>query len=69
MINPTFGGKEAIMKVVWYLLTVLFGLFGARSLLRAGELLLLGAFKPFQLLFAIAMISLAFVCLKRARAA
>jgi hypothetical protein len=69
MMNPATGGKEAIMKVVWYLLTVVFGLFGALSLLRAGELLLLGAVRPFQFVFAIGMISLAFICLKRARTA
>ena len=57
------------MKIVFYLLTFLFGLYGALALFRTIELLATGGgFQPVSALFAIVGLVLAFACLKKARA-
>ena len=57
------------MKILFYILTFVFGLYGALSLLRTIELLsTTEGFQPVVLLFGIVGLLLAFVCLKKARA-
>ena len=57
------------MKIVFYLLTFLFGLYGIAGVLRTVELLVTGGgFQPVTALFAIVGLVLAFACLKKARA-
>jgi hypothetical protein len=56
------------MKILFYLLTTVFGLFGVLAVLRTIERLMGGAgFLPAQLLIAVVMLILAVVCLKKAR--
>ena len=58
-----------IMKILWYLLTFLLGLFGLLSTIRVFERLVSGAgFLPIQLLIALIMLVLAWLCLRKARA-
>ena len=57
------------MKILWYLLTFLLGLFGLLSTIRVFERLVSGAdFLPIQLLIALIMLVLAWLCLRKARA-
>ncbi len=57
------------MKIVFYILTFLFGLYGVAAVLRAIELLATsGGFQPATVLFGIVGLVLAFACLKKARA-
>ena len=56
------------MKILFYVLTAVFGLFGILAVLRTIERLMSGAgLLPAQLLIAIVMLLLAVVCLKKAR--
>ena len=56
------------MKILFYVLTAVFGLFGILAVLRTIERLMAGAgLLPAQLLIAIVMLCLAVVCLKKAR--
>ena len=56
------------MKILFYLLTVICGLFGLLSLLRFFEVALLGGgIFPIQLIIGVGGIILAWVCLKKAR--
>ena len=60
------------MKILWYVLTVIFGAVGALAVLRIVELIFIGASVlqlPMQILIAVVMLALAFMCLRRARAA
>lgn len=58
------------MKILWYGLTFVLGLFGLLSLLRFFELqLTAGGFFPIQLVFAIICLGLAYKCLVQARRA
>ena len=57
------------MNIFWYLLACLFGLFGLLSTIRVFERLVSGAdFLPIQLLIALIMLVLAWLCLRKARA-
>ena len=57
------------MKVLWYLLTFLFGLVGVLSAIRLIERLAAGAgLLRAQLLIAFVMLLLAWLCLRKARA-
>ena len=57
------------MKVLWYLLTFLFGLIGVLAAIRVVERLVTGAgLLPVQLLIAFVMLLLAWLCLRKARA-
>ena len=56
------------MKILFYFLTAIFGLFGILAVLRTIERLMSGAgLLPAQLLIAVVMLLLAVVCLKKAR--
>ncbi len=56
------------MKILFYLLTLVFGLFGVLGALRIVERLKSGAgLLPAQLLIAFVMLVLAVICLKKAR--
>jgi hypothetical protein len=56
------------MKILWYVLTAFFGLIGTLGMLRTVELLAIGAaLVPTQVFIAVAMLVLAFVCLRKAR--
>ena len=56
------------MKILWYLLTLLLGLFGILSAIRVVERLVSGSgFLPIQLLIALIMLALAWLCLSKAR--
>ena len=56
------------MKILFYFLTAVFGLFGILAVLRTIERLMSGAgLLPAQLLIAIVALLLAVVCLKKAR--
>ena len=56
------------MKILFYLLTTIFGLFGILAVLRMIELVVLGAgLQPAQLLIAVVSLVLAVVFLNRAR--
>ena len=56
------------MKILWYLLTLVFGAIGVVSGLRTVELLMTSArFLPTQLLIALVMLLLAVLCLRKAR--
>jgi hypothetical protein len=57
------------MKIIFYILTALFGLYGVLAVLRTIELLATGGgFQPVAALFGIVGLALAFACLKKARA-
>ncbi len=55
------------MKIVWYLLTVIFGAFGILALLRSLELVINGGMPTSQVLFAVIGLVLAWQCLRKAR--
>jgi hypothetical protein len=56
------------MKILMYLLTFLCGLLGTLALLRTIELLAIGAgVIPVQVLLAVGMLTLAIICLRKAR--
>ena len=56
------------MRVVWYLLALVLGLFGALALFRTVELLLVGAgVSPAQVLIALVGLLLAWLCVQKAR--
>jgi hypothetical protein len=57
------------MKVLWYLLTALFGLIGVLALIRTVERLVTGSgLIPTQLVIAFVMLLLAVLCVRKARA-
>jgi hypothetical protein len=57
------------MKIVFYILTFLFGLYGVAAVLRTIELFATGGgFQPVSALLGIVGLVLAFACLKKARA-
>jgi hypothetical protein len=57
------------MKILFYVLTAILGLFGILAVLRTVERLMSGAgILPAQLLIAVVALVLAGVCLKKARA-
>jgi hypothetical protein len=57
------------MKILWYSLTAVFGLYGILGVFRALERLVFGAFfLPAPLLLSIIALFLAGVCLRKARA-
>jgi hypothetical protein len=57
------------MKILFYVLTAILGLFGILAVLRTVERLMSGAgIVPVQLLIALVALILAGVCLKKARA-
>jgi len=57
------------MKILWYLLTFLFGLVGVLATIRLIGRLSSGAgLLPAQLLIALLMLVLAWLCLRKARA-
>jgi len=57
------------MKILFYVLTAVLGLFGILAVLRTVERLMSGAgILPVQLLIALVALILAGVCLKKARA-
>lgn len=56
------------MKVLMYLLTAVFGLFGVLSAIRFFEVLLLGGgILPVQIFIAAVFLGIAYFCLKKAR--
>jgi hypothetical protein len=56
------------MKALWYLLTLVFGLFGALAGLRSVELAVTGgSIMPQQILIAVIALFIAAVCIKKAR--
>ena len=57
------------MKLLWYGLTLLFGVIGLVAVVRIFEILILGAglLPTTQLLIAFITLLLAFVCLRKAR--
>jgi len=58
------------MRILWYLLTALFGLIGVLALIRTVERLAAGAgVIPAQLVIAFVMLLLAVLCVRKARAA
>lgn len=58
------------MKILWYVLTLVFGVIGVLAGLRTFEHLMSGAgLLPAQLLIAIMMLLLAVLCLRKARTA
>jgi O-antigen/teichoic acid export membrane protein len=58
------------MKIVWLILTGVFGLFGVLNMARVIERLITGEeWVPFQSLIAVLALFAAFVCFNRARAA
>ena len=57
------------MRIVWYLLTALFGLIGALALIRTVERFATGVGSiPAQLVIAFVMLLLAVLCVREARA-
>lgn len=58
------------MRILWYLLTALFGVIGVLALIRTVERVLAGAgLIPMQLVIAFVMLLLAVVCVRQARVA
>lgn len=58
------------MRILWYLLTTLFGLTGVLALIRTVERLTTGSgLRPAQLVIASVMLLLAVLCARKARAA
>jgi len=59
------------MKLLWYVLTLIFGVIGLVAVFRVFEVMVLGAglFPTTQLLIAFITLLLAFVCLRKARSA
>jgi hypothetical protein len=58
------------MKILWYFLTGVFGLFGTLAVARTVERLLSGAgLLPVQLLIALIALILAVACFRKARTA
>lgn len=58
------------MRILWYFLTALFGLIGLLALIRTLERVVTGAgLMPTQLVIGLAMLVLAVVCVRKARAA
>ena len=58
------------MRILWYLLTALFGLIGLLALIRTVERLVTGSgLIPIQLGVAFVMLLLAVVCVRKARVA
>jgi hypothetical protein len=56
------------MKAVWYILTIICGVIGLGTLLRFVEVLLFGGgMSPFQLLFGVVLLVVAWQCLLKAR--
>jgi hypothetical protein len=56
------------MRILWYLLTALFGLIGVLAAVRTIERLVSGAgLLPSQLMLALLMLLFAVLCLRRAR--
>jgi hypothetical protein len=57
------------MKLLWYVLTLVFGVIGLVAVFRVFEVLILGAglLPTTQLLIAFITLLLAFVCLRQAR--
>ena len=57
------------MKLLWYVLTLIFGVIGLVAVFRVFEVMVLGAglFPTTQLLIAFITLLLAFVCLRKAR--
>ena len=56
------------MRSIFYLLTLICGLFGLLALARFGELLIFGGrLSPIQLAFAVVGLALAWLFLKKAR--
>jgi NhaP-type Na+/H+ and K+/H+ antiporter len=57
------------MRLLWYFLTLLFGLIGVLAVLRTIEQLAVGqGLMPIQLLIAGVMFYVVVICLKKARA-
>ena len=57
------------MKIVWYLLVVVLGAFGALGLLRSIERLITGAgVSPIQIFIGLVALLLAWQCIRKARA-
>jgi hypothetical protein len=57
------------MKIIYYLLTLVFGLFGLLALIRSLEVLAFsGGFKPVQILIAIIAFAFSWACLHKGRA-
>ena len=62
--------KEARMKIIWYLLALVLGAFGALGLVRSIERLIGGAgVLPVQILIGLVGLVLAWLCFKKARSA
>ena len=58
------------MRILWYLLTALFGLIGLLALIRTVERLVTGSgLIPTQLVIAFVMLLLAVLCVRKARVA
>ena len=58
------------MKILWYFLTLILGLIGVLAVVRMIERLATGeGLLPAQLLIAVAMLAVALLCLRKARAA
>jgi lipopolysaccharide export LptBFGC system permease protein LptF len=58
------------VRILWYLLTALFGLIGVFALIRTLERLVTGSgLIPTQLVIAFVMLLLAVLCVRKARAA
>ena len=56
------------MKIIWYLLAVVLGAFGALGLVRSTERIIGGAgILPVQILIALVGLILAWLCIKKAR--
>jgi len=56
------------MKIVWYLLAVVLGVFGALGLVRSIDRLISGAgILPVQILIGLVGLILAWLCIKKAR--
>jgi ABC-type phosphate transport system permease subunit len=57
------------MRILWYLLTALFGLIGVLALIRTVERLITGSgLITAQLVIALVMLPLAVLCVRKARA-
>lgn len=58
------------MRILWYVFTALFGLFGLLALIRTVERIVsCQGLIPIQLLVGFGMLFLAVICIQRARAA
>ena len=58
------------MRILWYVFTAVFGLFGLLALIRTVERIVSGeGLIPIQLLISFVMLFLAVICMQRARAA